>query len=153
MPSERLVRRYTAYFEGWAQAFGNHRGGYDEERELNWLFGDDEDQIGLILTQRIRRLLFHEVLAHHETEVTLVLTPDRIGIGSVSVPTSYRDEEAARNIRWLFDARGDLHLYLTYHLLFPPGTRILTLSRKAPLPIIYKEIDPLRVRLGSSPRS
>jgi hypothetical protein len=147
MPADRLIRRYSAYFQGWAQAFGNHRGGYDEERELNWLFGEDDDQIGLILTPTIRRRLFHEVLAHHRTETTLTLEPDRIGIGRVSLPMGYREEEAARDIRWLFEARGDLHLYLTYHLLFPQGTRILTLSRKAPLPIIYKEFDPILVRL------
>jgi hypothetical protein len=34
-------------------------------------------------------------------------------------------------------------MYLTYHLIYPPGTRIITLSRKAPLPLLYKEMAPL----------
>lgn len=148
MPTERLIRRYTAFFKDWAQAFGNHRGGFNEERQLNWLFGEDEDQIGLILTRRLRRLLYREILAHHENESTLILGPDRIGIGHVSMPVDYRDEQAIRTIRWIMDAPGDLHLYQTYHLFYPPKTRILTLSRRAPLPIIYKEIDPLKLRIA-----
>ena len=148
MPNERLIRRYSAYFQGWAQAFGNHRGSYDEDRALNWLFGDDDDQVGVILTPALRRLLLHEVLGHHAKKADLVLGPDRIGIGDISLPTGFREQEAARTIRWLFDAPGDLHLYLTYHLFFPQGTRILTLSRKPPLPIIYKEMDPILVRIA-----
>lgn len=148
MPKERPVRRYSAFFQGWAQAFGNHRGGFDEKRQLNWLFSEDDDQIGLILTSRLRRLLYREILAHHETKATVILQKGRIGIGKISMPTSHRDEEAIRILRWLFDARGDLHLYQTYHLFYAPKTRILTLSRKAPLPIIYKEIDPLKLKLA-----
>lgn len=147
MPNERSIRRYAAYFQGWAQAFGNHRGGVDEKRPLNWLFGEDEDQVGLILTPRLRRLLYREVLAHHETETRLILADDRLGLGKLAVPTSYRDEQAVKTLRWMMDAPGDLHLYQTYHLFYPHGTRILTLGRKPPLPIIYKEIDPLLVRV------
>jgi len=145
MSKERLIRRYSAYFQGWAQAFGNHRGGYHDERELNWLFGEDQDQIGLILTSRLKRLLYREVLAHRETEARLLLRKERIGLGKLWVPTGYRDEQAIRALLWILDAPGDLHLFQTYHLFYPHGTRILTLARKAPLPIIYKEIDPLRL--------
>ena len=148
MPKERPVRRYSAFFQGWAQAFGNHRGGFDEKRELNWLFSEDDDQIGLILTTRLRRLLYREILAHRESKATVILHKDRIGIGKISMPTNYRDEEAIRSLHWMFDAPGDLHLYQTYHLFYAPKTRILTLSRKAPLPIIYKEIDPLTLKLA-----
>ena len=147
MTTQRLIHRYTAFFKDWAQAFGNHRGGFDETRQLNWLFGEDQDQIGLILTRRLRRLLYREILAHRETESSLLLGPERIGIGSVTMPMEYRDEEAIRTIRWIMEAPGDLHLYQTYHLFYAPKTRILTLSRKAPLPIIYKEIDPLKLRI------
>lgn len=143
MPRERQIRRYSAFFKGWAQAFGNHRGGYDEDRRLNWLFGEDEDQIGLILSSRLKRVLYKEILAHHETKARLLLRKERIGIGKQEVPTEYRDEEAVRTLSWMMDAPGDLHLYQTYHLFYPHGTRILTLGRKAPLPILYKEIDPL----------
>jgi hypothetical protein len=147
MSTERLIRRYAAFFKGWCQAFGNHRGGFDENRELNWLYGEDDDQIGLILTRRLRRLLYREILARHETQATLLLSKERIGIGRISMTTQYRDEEAMRSIRWLMEAPGELHLYQTYHLFYPAGTRILTLSRKAPLPIIYKPVDPIMVTL------
>jgi hypothetical protein len=147
MPKERLIRRYSAYFQGWAQAFGNHSGGLDDTRELNWLFGEEDDQLGLVLTPRLKRVLYREILAHHETRTTLVLDKGRIGIGRTTLPTGYRDEQAIHLIRWLFDARGDLHLYQAYHLLYPQGTRILTLSRKAPLAIIYKGIDPILVQV------
>ena len=147
MTTQRLIHRYTAFFKDWAQAFGNHRGGFDEARQLNWLFGEDQDQIGLILTRRLRRLLYHEILAHRETETTLTLGPERIGVGSVSMPMEYRDEEAIRILHWMMEAPGELHLFQTYHLFYAPKTRILTFSRRAPLPIIYKEIDPLKLRI------
>lgn len=34
-------------------------------------------------------------------------------------------------------------MFLTYHLIDPPGTRIVTVSRKPPLPLLYKEMAPL----------
>ena len=40
-----------------------------------------------------------------------------------------------------------VHLFLTYHLIYPPGTRIITVSSKAPQLLIYKEVAPLRVSL------
>jgi len=145
MPTQHQIRRYSAFFQGWAQAFGNHRGSYDEERRLNWLFGEDDDQIGLILTPKIRHPLFHHVLGEHCQELQLILETGRIGMDDLVVETSYRDEQAVRAIRSLLEGPGDVHLYLTYHLFFPSGTRILTLSRKVPLPIIYKETAPLQV--------
>jgi len=36
-------------------------------------------------------------------------------------------------------------MFLTYHLIYPPGTRIITVSRKPPLPLLYKEMAPLPV--------
>ena len=147
MTQQRLIRRYTAFFKDWAQAFGNHRSSFDETSQLNWLFGEDQDQIGLVLTRRLRRLIYREVLAHRESQTTLTLGPERIAIGSASVPIGYRDEEAIKTLRWIMNAPGDLHLYQTYHLFYAPKTRILTLSRKAPLPIIYKEIAPLNLHI------
>jgi hypothetical protein len=47
----------------------------------------------------------------------------------------------------LVASEGDLHLSQTYHLIYPSGTRILTLSRKAPLPLVYREIAPLLLQL------
>jgi hypothetical protein len=46
-----------------------------------------------------------------------------------------------------------LHLYLTYHFLYRSGTRIVTLSRKQPLAIIYKQISPMQIELNLRVRS
>ena len=46
-------------------------------------------------------------------------------------------------LRELLLGEAEVHMYLTYHLIYPPGTRIITLSRKAPLPLLYKEMAPL----------
>ena len=40
-----------------------------------------------------------------------------------------------------------MHLYQTYHLIYPSGTRILTLSARAPLGILYRELPPLKLRI------
>lgn len=145
MPQERLIRRYSSYFEGWAQAFGNHRGGLDEQRPLNWLFGEGTDQIGLILTPRLLVEPFATLL--NDPPVTLTLGPERISLGKARLPMDDRDQEAARMIRWLMESPSDLHLYQTYHLFYPQGTRILTLGRRSPMAIIYKEIDSVQVRV------
>lgn len=147
MTQERLIRRYSAYFEGWAQAFGNHRGTLDEQRPLNWLFGEGTDQIGLILTPSLLMEPFAEVLDTHTPPLSLSLGPEHIGLGEARLPMDSLDQEAARLIRWLLEAPSDLHLYQTYHLFYPQGTRILTFSRRAPLTIIYKEMDPIQVRV------
>lgn len=50
-------------------------------------------------------------------------------------------------LRQILENPGALHLYLTYHFLYQSGTRIITLSRKQPLPIIYKQIRPMYIKL------
>ncbi len=145
MSEKHRIRRYSAFFQGWAQAFGNHRGTYDDERDLNWLFGEDDDQIGLIMSPRVKRRLFREVLADHRTQIKLTLGPERIGVGRAVMPCSYRDKQAIAAIHKILEGGTDVHMFLSYHLIFPSGTRILTLSPKAPLPIIYREIDSLTV--------
>jgi hypothetical protein len=42
-------------------------------------------------------------------------------------------------------AGDETHMFLTYHLIYPPGTRIITVSLKPPLPLLYKEMAPLAV--------
>jgi hypothetical protein len=36
-------------------------------------------------------------------------------------------------------------MFLTYHLIYPPGTRIITVSSKPPLGLLYREMEPLTV--------
>ncbi|MBP8197533.1 MAG: hypothetical protein KAX64_03140, partial [Chromatiaceae bacterium] len=57
------------------------------------------------------------------------------------------DSRAFTALMELVASEGDLHLSQTYHLIYPSGTRILTLSPKAPLPLVYREIAPLLLQL------
>ncbi len=146
MSHSRRIRRYSAFFQGWAQAFGNHKGSLDEEKDLNWLFGEDvQQQVGLIMSHRVKRRLYHLILAEHRDQVHLSLGPKTLGVDEASLPCCHRDKQAGETIRALLNDENEVHMYLSYHLFYPPGTRILTLSPKAPLPIIYKEIAPLQV--------
>jgi hypothetical protein len=43
-----------------------------------------------------------------------------------------------------------LHVFLSSHFMYGSGTRIITLSRRKPLAIIYKEIGPMHLRLLES---
>jgi hypothetical protein len=47
----------------------------------------------------------------------------------------------------LLKSADDLYLLQTYHLVYPSGTRILTLTRQPPLPLVYREIESLWLRL------
>lgn len=145
MDQTRNIRRYSAYFPGWAVAFGVHELVEDSTRDRQWLFADE--QLGLILTPAVRRLLYHRLLGHEGVQ-ELVLGPAGLGTGEGEPPLLGTDEARPLSaLRALLDLPGDLHLYQTYHLLYPGGTRILTLSRRAPLGLIYREMAPLRLRV------
>jgi hypothetical protein len=53
MFADRIIRRYAAFFRGWAQAFGEHEKIESPSQGLRWLVG--EEQIGLILVPAIKR--------------------------------------------------------------------------------------------------
>jgi hypothetical protein len=147
MPSERNIRRYTAFFRGWATAFGAHEKEADEERGLIWLFGDG--QVGLILTPAVKRFLYPLFLGRSRDDAPLVrLDSELLRINDVEIPFGEKDKRAFDSMQELMRASGDLHLYQTYHLVYPGGTRILTLSRRSPLPLVYREIAPLPIILG-----
>ena len=54
-----------------------------------------------------------------------------------------KDLAALSRFREFFRCRDDIHMFLTSHFCYPPGTRIITFSKKKPLIIMYKEIEPL----------
>jgi hypothetical protein len=146
MASERSVRRYSAYFRGWATTFGSHDKADDRERGLVWLFGDQ--QLGLILTPRVKRFLYPLFLGRCRPEAPDVeLRDGLLRIQAAKLPFDERDRRAFQAVMDLAGGGGDLHLFQTYHLVYPTGTRILTLSRRQPLALVYREIPPLRVRL------
>ncbi|KAA6185355.1 hypothetical protein F2Q65_08730 [Thiohalocapsa marina] len=176
MTSQRLIRCYSAYFRGWAQAFGVHELLGDAAHDLRWLLG--EQQLGLILTPAIQPLLaslLHEPAdgpdtAHvqqrsqhpgqdtgqghgqhdrHRSEARLEVRLDAqaLVIGTLTAPIAPAHQHLLQRARALLYDRRDLHLYQTYHLVYPSGTRILTLSQRPPLGLIYRELQPLRCTL------
>lgn len=146
MPTERKVRRYAAFFPGWATAFGTHDQDASDPR-LFWLHG--ENQLGLILSAEIKHLLYPLFLGHsHEEAPKVVLGAGVLSVEGVELNFGdHRDSRAYRALMDLLQGEGDLHLFQTYHLIYPSGTRILTLGRKAPLPLVYREIAPLLIQL------
>jgi hypothetical protein len=146
MPNERQIRRYTAYFRGWATAFGNHEKVKDEANSLVWLFGSD--QVGLILDDTARHVLYPALLGRSHKEVArLQVGPGNVHVGDRDLPFTVEGNRAFDTLVALLRRPDDLHLFQTYHLIYPSGTRILTLGAHAPLPLIYREIAPLLVQL------
>ncbi|MCG6861558.1 MAG: hypothetical protein LJE70_09830 [Chromatiaceae bacterium] len=144
--SERKIRRYAAYFHGWATAFGNHAKCFDEERDLVWLLG--EDQVGLILTPKVKAFLSPLFLANSNAAPPKVeLGAGMLQIADATVRFGAEDRREITAVMDLLKGTCDLHLLQTYHLVYPSGTRILTLTHQSPLPLVYREIDPLILRL------
>ena len=146
MASKRKIRRYAAYIHGWATAFGSHDKRFDEERDLSWLYG--QDQIGLILTPTVKQFLRPLFLGTEKNAPPKVRVGNGIlRIADEEVKFGARDEREFNAVMDLLNSAGDLHLLQTYHLVYPSGTRILTLTHQTPLPLVYREIDPLKLRL------
>jgi hypothetical protein len=146
MPSERTIHRYSAYFRGWATAFGSHDKGSDEEHGLQWLYG--EGQIGLVLTPEVKRFLYPRFLGSRgEDTPELELGRGSLRINDAVVGFGDENRRAYDVTIGLLSGGGELHLFQTYHLFYPSGTRILTLSCHPPLPLIYREIPPITVRV------
>lgn len=139
------LQRFSAYFKGWCQAFGEHKsmpGGADE---ISWLLG--EDQVGFILPQYMTKPLYREMLRTIE-EPVLALGDNSVEIGNLHYKLmDFANHPAMRAIRKVLLADKDAHLYLTSHFMYGPGAKIITLSNKRPLSIIYKEMGKMRIKL------
>jgi hypothetical protein len=170
MTDARLLRRHRAYFNGWAQAFGQHELLRDADQGLRWLLG--ETQLGLLLDPAIRaRLrggdeqclggLLADELRSPVAECAAPRSLRRLGLAVTPPALVDVGSETLRlgritlrrcpasvigAVRRLLDQGTDLHLYETYHLMYPTGTRILTLSRRSPLGLIYRELAPALIR-------
>lgn len=150
MSTDRTVRRYSAYFRGWAQAFGEHERIEDPERGLRWLVGNE--QIGLILVPAFKRLWFPRLLGHpDQAPPDAILRPDGLEIAAARFALGGGGAALLPHIAALLAREGALHLFQTYHLIYPAGTRILTVSPRAPLGILYRELAPLRLIVDGGP--
>jgi len=143
-PLEREVKRYAAYFRGWCQAFGEHQTQPSGDDAVSWLVADQ--QLGIILSRPLTRALYREVLGQPRQPPLLSISPRQLQAGAFT----YRfhkplEPPVLEALAELLQGPQNLHLYLTYHFMYPSGTRIITLSRNKPLHIIYKEIGTLRI--------
>lgn len=146
MPIDRQIRRYAAYFRGWCQAFGEHETLSPEDRDIHWLLG--EQQVGIILPHEMTRSLYREVLGKHHKSPILTISQKCVQVGHFH----YHFEDTADAsglvaLREVLDNAREFHLFMAYHFMYQPGTRIITLSRRKPLPIIYKEIGPMYIQV------
>lgn len=145
MSTEYQVKRYAAFFRGWCQAFGEHESVSDVDSGIIWLFS--QHQAGFILPQHLTRSLYREVLGKRGTPV-LELRRRVARIGAFQYPLSgAADKKGIVAINTILEQGNDASLFLSSHFMYGTGTRIITLSNRKPLTIIYKEIGPMRVQL------
>jgi hypothetical protein len=143
---EKTVRRHVSFLPRWCQAFGEHQPDpAGEGRTVEWLIG--EDRVGLLIAPDPRRKLLYQLLGPERPELEFrqgLVRINRHDYSNVDV----LGQPGYAALRELLLESGDTHIFLTYHLIYPPGTRIITASRKAPLPLLYKEISPLLITVG-----
>jgi len=146
MSYSRLIKRYSAYYAGWCVAFGEHEINYDENRQINWLFGDSK--IGFILSPQLKRIFFHELLGKHGHIPLVSIQESEIRLNEYRIPLALEeDRQRLARLKEFFDSQEDVHLCLTSHFCYPQGTRIITFTKKKPLIIMYKEIQPIKVEI------
>jgi hypothetical protein len=142
---ERDLIRHAAYFRGWCQAFGEHESIYRDDNGVNWLTA--EGQVGLVLPRPLIRSLYREVLLHKRAPL-LTFHHDRVEIGSLDIPIGKEYQKLALSaMGQVLSSNKSVHAYLTSHLLYGEGSKIITISNRKPLAIIYKEIGTMRIRL------
>ena len=140
------MRRYSAYLKDWCQAFGEHEGLFGEDESISWLFTNE--QIGLILPKGLNKKLHREVLGKKRHNPILTIRPDCVCVGKFhyNFPSS-TDMTGLSKLIKLLNTTDNVYLYLTYHFMYPRGTRIITFSANPPWSLIYKEIDPMQIQL------
>ena len=142
---ERVVRRYAAYFRGWCQAFGEHKSLADHDNDIYWLI--TERQAGFVLPPADLKQLYRAVLLH-DIAPPLTFMRYQVEVGDFSFSMTPRYEDYIRDaIGRMLDGREDLHVFLTSHFMYGTNARIVTLSSKKPISIIYKEIGSMPIRL------
>ena len=146
MTDEYELQRFSAYFRGWCQAFGEHKSLPGGTNGISWLLS--ENQVGFILPQYMTKPIYREVLRTIEAP-TLVLSDNSVQIGKLQYELAeFSDHPAMAAIKDVLESDTETHLFLTSHFMYGPGAKIITLSNKRPLSIIYKEIGRMRIRVN-----
>jgi len=145
--TEIQVKRYAAFYRGWCQAFGEHEGEIEEGADINWIYG--EEAIGLVMSKELQKRFMRRILARGREHPWIELRKGCICLeDELFSMESDADRKGLSRIRALFGSGLRIHMYLTSHFFYPSGTRIITFSTHKPLPIMYKEIKPIQVRLS-----
>jgi hypothetical protein len=165
MTDARLLRRHRAFFPGWAQPFGLYNELLRDTRaELRWLLADGA--LGLVLDPSVRTRLRGGDAEHlgglfADAAPAATAEPRRFAVASsppalidVGGETLRLGRLTLRQcphavmewVRRLLPAGADVHLFESFHPELQPGTRVLTLSRRAPLALIYRELGPALIR-------
>jgi len=145
MGYSRLIKRYSAYYSGWCVAFGEHEAIYDEGKEINWLFG--ELNIGFTLSPTLKRIAFHGLLGKHTYIPRITVGISEIFLNEHRISITEEDKEGLARFRGFVKSKEDIHLCLTSHFCYPPGTRIITFTKEKPIIIMYKEVQPLELEI------
>jgi inosine/xanthosine triphosphatase len=140
---EREIKRYSAYFRGWCQTFGEHESIPGDKNGINWLLCDH--QAGFILPKKLTKSLYREILLHPETP-TMKISGNQVKIGSFEFTLEKNQEQRTLEvIEGILENNKEFHVYLTSHFMYGTDARIITLSSKKPLGIIYKEVGKMRI--------
>ncbi len=140
------VSRYSAYYRGWCQAFGEFEGEPREGELISWIYNDDS--IGFIFRGDLFKRLLRILLDTVDTGDAIQISEASVQIGDELIRfESELDRLGIAKLRKLLGQGREIHMYLTSHFYFSTGSRILTFSAKKPLRIIYKELVPLSIRL------
>lgn len=146
---EREIKRYSAYFRGWCQTFGEHESIPGDENGINWLLA--ENQAGFILPKNLTKSLYREVLLH-PTAPTMKIRGNKVKIGSFEFTLQKSQEQRTlETIENILQHGEEFHVFLTSHFMYGTDARIMTLSSKKPLGIIYKEVGSMRIRVEGHP--
>ncbi len=143
---ERDLKRYAAFFRGWCQAFGEHESIYQDDTGVHWLTA--ENQVGLVLPKPLIKPLYRQVLLKEDAP-PLTFKRKKVVIGSLVIPIGKKyQKKALAAMANVLESNEGVHVYVTSHLLYGSGCKIITISNKKPLAIIYKEIGTMRIRLA-----
>ena len=143
MATELEIKRYSAYYNGWCLAFGEHETLYETEKNLSLIEG--ESQIGIVTSVDIRKRLTKELLGHHDEVPLVELSENQIHVNKLEYRFSEEEAKAVSGFLRFMRKNESIHMFLTSHFCYPGGTRIITFSAKKPVIILYKEIAPLRL--------
>ncbi len=140
----RIIKRYNAYYRGWCIAFGEHKADYHEERDINWLYG--EDKVGMIISSGLLKQMHRALLGHHEEIPQFRVSDNSLSMNELNFHLADdTDKRGAQLLKNFLRDSQELHMYVCSHLFYPPRTRIITFARKKPIVIMYKEMQPLKL--------